>query len=219
MKKLIGISSIATLGLGLSGLAIAADLPEPLDDPVIDSQFSIYLGAFAGAAFTDALACELEDPFCGFPSDGTNAVLGVLGGVNADFGNYLVGLEGDFGTYLDGDLSFTADFESGLSKIKWNGHLRGLVGTKFNGFELYVAGGLAVAEARLNEVDQSDSDVVYGWSAGIGIQGMVADNIYARLEYLHDDYSGGNFIPGERYSADWTDNIVRGALIFQLGGK
>ena len=207
MKKLIGLGSMAALSISaVNGFAIA--------DPALDPRFSFYLGAHGGVVDGDALA---QENCCNYPSDGTNGIMGLLGGVNVDMGSYFVGVEGDIGIYLDGELQFPGGNLTGIGELDWNGHLRGLVGTELGGVEIFAAGGLAIAEATFFEGSSRSTDVLYGWSAGIGVQGKVLSNASLRLEFIHDDYSNTDF--DSQYSGNWTDNTVRGALIFELGGN
>jgi outer membrane immunogenic protein len=138
-------------------------------------------------------------------------------------------------------------------KLEWFGTVRGRAGTTFTPTILgYVTGGLAYGEVRTsagvsgtNITGPQGTNVVIltsaatsfgdrstrvGWTAGAGIEGVVATNWTARVEYLFIDLGtvSGTAItpvtaPGGapvtvRYSSHITDNILRVGFNYRFGG-
>jgi outer membrane immunogenic protein len=176
---------------------------------------------------------------------------GVVGGGQAGYNwqtqNWVLGLEADIqGTGEKGSRAFTfttppiagiaiipgVTIPFALSqKIDWFGTVRGRAGVLVSPkVLLYVTGGLAYGEVDSNEaigalagLTQSSTNV--GWTVGAGIEGVVAGNWTAKLEYLYVDLgrvSGSFAVPGftitSNYSSHVTDNVLRVGLNYKFGG-
>jgi outer membrane immunogenic protein len=173
---------------------------------------------------------------------------GVVGGgqigYNWQMQSWVWGLEADIqGTGEKGSRAFTfpgipGNFAPGLpaipfalsQKIDWFGTVRGRAGVLVSPkVLLYVTGGLAYGEVDSNETiglaGFSSSNTNVGWTVGAGIEGVVAGNWTAKLEYLYIDLGtvSGSFTPvagviTSNYSSHVTDNVLRVGLNYKFGG-
>jgi outer membrane immunogenic protein len=122
-------------------------------------------------------------------------------------------------------------------KLEWFGTVRGRVGVLATPKVLfYATGGLAYGEVRTAETIGaaafafSNSTTRAGYTVGAGVEGVIAGNWTAKLEYLYVDLGRvtGSFvttIPAlgggvltSNYSSRITDNIVRVGLNYKFGG-
>src|SRR5579872_2363698 len=123
-------------------------------------------------------------------------------------------------------------------KIDWFGTVRGRLGILVTPqVLLYATGGLAYGEVDSSAVIgaagtafSTVSNTHVGWTVGAGIEGMIAPNWTARLEYLYIDLGtangsfattigalgGGSVI--EKFSSHVTDNILRVGINYKFGG-
>ena len=125
--------------------------------------------------------------------------------------------------------------ESLNQKIDWFGTVRGRVGVlAAPRVLLYATGGLAYGEVKSNEtiglvapqaLSQSNTNV--GWTVGVGVEGVIAGNWTAKLEYLYVDLGtvSGSFATTigttnlvSNFSSRVTDNILRAGINYKFGG-
>lgn len=150
---------------------------------------------------------------------------GILAGYDMISNNIMYGVEGDFGL-VDGKKGNdeNADYNDYTAfDLKWNAHLRARVGTDVGGAKLFVAGGLALAKLKTDDVDSgwsSFTKTYSGWTLGAGVEGRVSNRVSLRGEYLHDEFgrkSGEQSCCGGASSYDISvkpdSDIVRLAVI------
>jgi outer membrane immunogenic protein len=177
---------------------------------------------------------------------GTDAVCpGASGTLN---GLCSVGHHGD--TFTHRGLPVTSNL---TEKLEWFGTVRGRVGTTITPRVLvYATGGLAYGQVDATDTvtgtniigpggmnsetrtavtaNFSNSSTRVGWTAGAGIEGALAGNWTAKLEYLYLDLGtvsgafatpliapGGAFV-SSGYSSHFTDNILRVGVNYKFGG-
>jgi outer membrane immunogenic protein len=174
---------------------------------------------------------------------------GVVGGgqigYNWQMQSWVWGLEADIqGTDEKGSRAFILPAVPGIlalglpavpfaltQKIDWFGTVRGRAGVLVSPkVLLYVTGGLAYGEVDSSETigvfpGLSTNNTNVGWTVGAGIEGVIAGNWTAKLEYLYLDLGrvSGSFTPvvggdTSSYSSRITDNIVRVGLNYKFGG-
>lgn len=185
---------------------------------------------------------------------------GVIGGGQVGYNwrvqNWLVGLEADIqGSSEKGssDLICVGCANDGTNitsiltqKLTWFGTVRGRVGVFVTpSVLLYGTGGLAYGELKTggsitgNNVNGVPVTVAFpgasstrvGWTAGVGVEGKIAQNRTAKLEYLYMDLGSASAGPigttilvpvrvnaGVSYSSGLTDNILRVGVNYQFGG-
>ena len=191
---------------GATGLASAAELNDPQPAPapteVYDAQdqnwSGIYLGVLLGYTFGDADAA-------GGPSvdiDGMDG--GVYAGYNYQF---VLGVEGD------ALISGVEGSNGGVNVDQnWSGSLRARAGYSLESFLLYGTGGLALAGFEASSAGNNDSNTHLGWTLGAGVEGMITDNVTARVEYRYTDYEDKNYSLGAPTNIDPVTNSVRAGV-------
>jgi outer membrane immunogenic protein len=189
-----------------------------------------------------------------------NDVNGVIGGGQIGYNwqaqNWLFGLEADIqGSDEKGSTSFLCvacgnggdDITSILTqKLNWFGTARGRVGVLVTPTVLlYGTGGLAFGEVSTGGSISGATNLAplatiafpgtsstrAGWTAGAGVEGRIAGNWSAKLEYLYMDLGTVSSGPiattivvpvrtnaGASYSSHFTDNILRVGLNYRFGG-
>jgi outer membrane immunogenic protein len=189
-----------------------------------------------------------------------NDVNGVIGGGQAGYNwqsqNWLFGLEGDIqGSGEKGSTAFTCvacanggtNITSLLTQeLNWFGTVRGRVGVLATPNMLfYATGGLAYGEVDTggsitgNNVNGVPITVAFpgtsstraGWTAGAGVEGRIAGNWTAKLEYLYMDLGTVSAGPiattilvpvrtnaGASYSSHFTDDILRVGVNYHFSG-
>jgi outer membrane immunogenic protein len=200
-----------TISAGLlAAPALAADIGEvePLPTPQyteaapVNDWTGFYLGALGGFGWGTADTNAAGD----VEADGFD--IGAYGGANWQWGNFVVGGEADILYPFRDGSSGGVEVEQGL-----NGSLRGRAGIALDRFLAYGTGGLAATSLEVSAGGASDDDVLWGWTAGAGVEGMVTDNITARIEYRYSDYGEETFATGAGpVDTDFSDHAIRGGL-------
>lgn len=131
--------------------------------------------------------------------------IGAYGGYNMQSDNLVYGVEGDIGY---SGLSSTSGGVT--SKQGVNGSLRARLGVDMNPFLLYGTGGVAATSLKASNAAGSDTKGLVGWTAGVGAEAKVTDNITARLEYRYSDYGSSNFnLGGTNVSSGYDEHAVK----------
>lgn len=206
---------LGTLSAGLiAAPALAADLGEvePLPTPQYtqaapaNDWTGFYLGVLGGYAWGTADTNTVGD----VSADGFD--IGGYAGANYQWGQFVVGAETDILYPFRDGSSGGLNVEQGL-----NGSMRARAGIALDRFLVYGTGGLAATDLELSNAGGSDSDVLWGWTAGAGVEGMVTDNLTARIEYRYTDYGDETFTPGGvPTSSDFSDHAIRGGVGFKF---
>ncbi len=144
-----------------------------------------YVGANLGAAFFDG-----ED------SDDTVAVGGLHAGYNWEKpGGFVLGVEGD--------VNFADD-------IEYLASVRGRVGLARGATLFYATGGVAFLGV---DDELSDDDTLMGWTAGLGVEHKLRENVSLGLETLYYNFEEETDVEEADF---WT---VRARLTYHLGGS
>jgi len=113
---------------------------------------------------------------------------GIYGGYNMQDGQIVYGGEGDLNySGIDAQTPIR-EAEQGL-----NGSVRARVGVDLNPVLLYGTAGIAASNAEMKDATSSDDKTMVGWTAGVGAETFVTNNITARVEYRYSDYGKKNF--------------------------
>jgi outer membrane immunogenic protein len=162
--------------------AYAGDLPRYNNNPQvyrnIFSWTGFYAGAHGGWGWGEATGGDIN-----------GYAIGAQLGYNYQFTSGLVlGAETDLTfTGIDGAAAggiFTADYI---------GTLRGRLGYAFDRILIYGTAGFAYAGGDLQIGALSNDQTHYGYAIGFGIEGMITNNLSARLEYIYTDFGSRTY--------------------------
>ena len=184
-----------------------------------------YVGAHLGPMWGSADYSERHEPVYARDADIDGFNGGLLAGYNLQTGDLVYGIEVDLGF---ADVSAKADrgaLHNNYSafKLDFNSHARLRFGLASDRMLFYVAGGLAMANLTVNDVDPGwgeDESSHVGWTLGAGVERVVMDQLSLRLEYLYDNYGsedyrlhGDGVYDGE---VDLSAHTVRAAISYRF---
>jgi outer membrane immunogenic protein len=180
------------LGLfALGGTAYAADVvqeeppaPAPVAELPVASWAGPYVGLSAGYGFGGHANVD------GGPNIKTKGFVGgVFGGYQWQQENFVYGAEADLGYNGVKGSSAGVEAKGGLE-----GSLRARLGYAITPeILLYGTGGLAAKNQKIDNGITSDSKAMVGWTAGVGTDIKITDNVFGRVEYRYTDYGSKNF--------------------------
>ena len=214
----------ACLGmLGLAATANAADLPRRYD-PVpqqrvfvpVNNWTGFYIGINGGGAWGDSK----WDSVGSF--DVSGGMIGGTVGYNWQMTQWVFGLEGDVDwTNISG--SSTAACVAGCkTSNSWLATVRGRIGYSFDRFLPYITGGLALGNMKASQPGfTGGEDTNAGWTAGGGLEFIIAGNWTAKAEYLYVDLGKFNcgLACGNGANPDnvsFSTHLVRGGVNFRF---
>ena len=201
-----GIAMVLFLSGGI--MANAADIageepPEPAAPPVQLEPVNTWSGPFVGATLgygfgkTDAAVGEID----------TDGMLGGgFVGYNFRYDNFVYGLEGDVGyNAMDGATAGTGS-EAGVE-----GSLRARMGLAVTeNILLYGTVGGAAGKLGISDAAGSDSNTMFGWTAGAGVDASLTENVFGRVEYRYTDYGSETFNTGSgAQNVDASSNRIQ----------
>jgi outer membrane immunogenic protein len=220
-----------------SALAADLDIPPPEMRSASFDWSGPYIGVFGAAIGTDGtfdgtcttgvLACAPPDiaVYTDYEHSGIGYAGGILGGWNYQMDSFVFGIEGDwaFGGEVASNDEPTVDTDISFNNI---GTLRARAGLSFDNTLVYFTGGLAAVDMEygaMMSTAQSDSDWVYGWTAGGGLEHAFSNNFSGRIEYLYvslpdTDFtltSGGNTLDATQSFNDI--HMVRAGVTYNFG--
>jgi outer membrane immunogenic protein len=196
-----------------------------------------YVGIYAG--YVDGKDDGGWSPGNGLPSSWTvkttpkGGVYGLMAGDNWIAHNKLLyGIEADFeGRSADDSTleklsgSPVPDFPF-KTELKYAASLRAKLGYSFNEKRtaIYVTGGYAGAKIKRyhepNPDFRSDSNWQNGWTAGLGAEHLLRDNLSLKIEYRFADYGKETFpsIDGgaTHYELDYKENTLRLGVAYRF---
>ena len=213
MKTTIELARPIVAAIGLFALgaipAYAADvvmeeppLPAaPMEQPPLNTWSGPYAGVTVGHTWGTTDVDDLE-----IDTDGFNA--GGFVGYNYQFGNVVAGAEADLGySWADGENAGVSS-ESGVE-----GSLRARLGYVITpDILLYATAGGAAKKLEVSGGGVSDDNTMLGYTAGVGTDVMVTDQVFGRVEYRYTDFGNEDFSGAE---VDDKDHRV----LFGLGVK
>jgi outer membrane immunogenic protein len=220
MKRLL-FASTAVLGLaGLLGSAQAADLPRQMATkaPPYVAPYYNWTGFYLGINGGGGWGSSSWDSTGSF--DVSGGLIGGTIGYNWQFGTWVLGLEGDIDwANIKGSTAALGCVTGNCSSENtWLGTARGRVGYAFDRWMPYVTGGAAFGDVKANQPGATGmTDTQVGWTAGAGVEFAVANNVTAKVEYLH--YDLGSFTCGLNCgngfvndTVSFNANVVRGGV-------
>ena len=198
--KFVAIAAAATAVALFTGSAFAADLyvppaAAPAAAPVTSSWDGPYIGASVGYGWQ-----SLAD---GGPTTGNGWSVGAQLGYYAHLSDQIVGgVEGniDWVNYAGGT---TPSYS-----VNWDGSLRARLGVDMGQWLPYVEAGVAFANVT-DSTATTSPEVRTGWTAGAGVEVMLADHLSGNIEYRYTDYGAGT-------GSGFTDNSIRVGLNYHF---
>ncbi|MGB3536839.1 MAG: outer membrane protein [Mesorhizobium sp.] len=186
----------AALGLiAFAGVpAFAADVVQeepPAPAPIAELPVASWAGPYAGINLGYGFGghTKLRDVGTNIKTDGF--VGGAFVGYNWQSDNFVYGVEGDIG--YDGSKGSSDDF---TSKSGLDGSLRARLGYAVTP-EILLYGTAGGAAHKLKVTDDltgdSQSKGMFGWTAGVGTDIKLTDNVFGRVEYRYTDYGSKTF--------------------------
>ena len=222
-------AAAVVLAFILSNPADAADLgfPAKAVPPLpIFSWTGLYVGADVGYAWGHDSTTEYftaTNTLTGLKWDYApkGAVGGLYAGGNYQIGAMVLGLETDIEMAgIKGGFNDPALGGAGNTKIGWQGSLRGRLGFAAEKAMFYGTGGLAYADISHTYDNlvvgntETTSAVRTGWTAGVGAEVAVTQNLLVRAEYRYADFGHYRYnsvvtFPGLTGQQEPTFNTVR----------
>ena len=186
----------------------------------------VYIGLVGGAAVnasrgTDPTGARLGE----IGNNDSGYSVGGLAGYNWQFApSFLASVEGDF-SWLGIDRAFTS-FDISVNQVKtsWLATLRGRLAYSTGPALLYVTGGGAWLNVRDDwttfppTITASSRKTLSGYTAGGGIETVLAGNWTSRTEYLYVDVGTGDTLVsnGQTIQVDHKFHLFRSAPIYRF---
>ena len=206
MRTLIATLIASTVSMVAFQAAHAADaIDEVPQAPAAEYSEPVATGNWAGA-YAGGTASWQRGEFDQQGNAKANGLGGgIYGGYNMQNGQLVYGGEADV------NYSGIDSRDAGLkAKQGVNGSLRGRVGIDLNPVLLYGTAGVAAANAEMSNAAGKDDRNLLGWTAGVGAEAFVTNNITARVEYRYSDYSKKDFnVGGTAVRSGLEDHSVR----------
>lgn len=207
----------------LSSTSLAADLPVPVEEQVVEDIWPGFFVGIAGGFSFNQLNTDFDDGLFEDEIDADDFIVGVYYGRNWQWDNWVFGLDSSWNFInLDEDdvladtgaLSPELDVEAnllGLSRLK--------VGWAFENTLLYVAGGVATTVFDVEDVGigDDDDDWTFGWTVGAGVEYMFLDNWSARIEYSFFNIESDDIeIADNPIDVELQGHIIRGGIAYHF---
>lgn len=200
------IGLIALMGMSAANAADVIDetpvAPEAMETAPIASWMGPYVGVQGGYGF----AGRAKDTTFGNSMNTDGFVGGGFAGYNYDTGTGIVaGIEGDLGYSGVKGSNAGTEVKSGL-----DGSIRARLGyTVTPTILLYGTAGGAGRNVSVTEGGVKDSNTALGWTAGVGADVKITQNIFGRAEYRYSDYGSDVYnTGGGARSVDSSDNKI-----------
>jgi outer membrane immunogenic protein len=181
------------LGLfALGGTAYAADVVSeepPAPAPVAELPVASWAGPYAGINLGYGFGGKTKEKDFGVSTDTKGFVGSVFGGYQWQQENFVYGGEAELGyNGVKGD-------DNGIhSKGGIEGSLRARLGYAVTPeILLYGTGGGALKNQKVSVPGDSDSNTMLGWTAGVGTDIKITDNVFGRVEYRYTDFGSKSF--------------------------
>ncbi len=186
MSRIV-LGAVALIAAGWTLAAQAADLPYRSPAPyTVNQPLNAYswAGPYLGANLGYDWGSVDHNPTkpSGFQG-------GVQAGYNWQSGPWVFGVEGDIQANAADDTFAPWKFSN-----PWFGTARGRVGYALNNILFYGTGGLAFGELRGETFGLSESHTTAGWTAGVGTEFGLTQNLSAKVEYLYVDLADSHFV-------------------------
>jgi outer membrane immunogenic protein len=186
--------------------AFAADVvmeEPPAPAPIAELPVASWAGPYAGLNLGYGFSGRTEEPGNTIDTDGF--IGSGFAGYNWQTDNFVFGGEAELG--YNGVKGSNAGTES---KSGLEGSLRARLGYAVTPeILLYGTAGGAGQSLKVTEGGVSDKNTMLGWTAGVGTDIKLTDNVFGRVEYRYTDYGSDDFTTGSgTRSIDSKDNRI-----------
>jgi outer membrane immunogenic protein len=230
---------VAVASMIAASCAWAADLPVPAGPPAYYPVATVYdwSGAYIGinGGYAFGQSQWGSDPFnpSGLSSTGNfnvnGGLVGATAGVNGQFGAWVVSVEGDFdwqGLSGTSSIAFctsifttnTATAGTGLgcrTASNWIGTLRARAGYAWDRVLVYGTAGGAGANVQTSLTGLPvQTNAVFGWTVGGGLEWAFAENWTFKAEYLFVGLN--NSVCNHGYSCGYDNPALNSSMAVQL---
>jgi outer membrane immunogenic protein len=222
MKRSLA-AALGFLAFAAAMPASAADLPRstPYKAPAYVAQYNwtgFYLGINGGGTWGDSDWNGLA--VSNSPSGG---LIGLTAGYNWQGAGspWVFGLEGDIDwSNIRGSTTAAPCTTSCETRNSWLSTARGRIGYAFDRFMPYVTGGAAFGDIKAAPAGLAGTkDTNVGWTVGVGIEGVIAGNWTAKVEYLYTDLGDTTCAAancGTATNVDLQLNVLRAGLNYRF---
>jgi outer membrane immunogenic protein len=197
----IGLFAFAGAVPAYAADAIATEEP-PAPAPIAELPVASWAGPYAGINLGYGFSSHSDATDLG-NDIGTKGFIGsAFGGYNWQSDNFVYGAEGEIG--YNGVKGSNAGVSS---KGGVEGSLRARLGYSVSpDILLYGTAGGAAKSVKIDDGATSDRNAMFGWTAGVGTDIKLTDNVFGRVEYRYTDYGHEDFDNVGRVKA--TDNRI-----------
>jgi outer membrane immunogenic protein len=184
----IGLFAFAGAMPAYAADAITMEEP-PAPAPIAELPVASWAGPYAGLSLGYGFSGHTKTPGTDVDTDGF--VGGAFGGYNWQADNFVYGAEADINyNGVKGD-------DNGIeSKGGIEGSLRARLGYSVSpDILLYGTAGGAAKSLKVedNVTGASDRNAMLGWTAGVGTDIKLTDNVFGRVEYRYTDFGHEDF--------------------------
>ena len=181
-----GVFAIIGASSALAADVISEEPPAPAA-PLEIAPVNTWSGPYAGISIGYGFAGSAES-LAGDP-DRDGMIYGAFAGWNMQNGAFVYGAEADINySTVDGAVVGAAG-RSGL-----DGSLRARLGYAITDqILLYGTGGVAAQELKYYTPGVTDENTMIGWTAGAGVDALLTENIFGRVEYRYTDFGKDTF--------------------------
>ncbi|PSJ61219.1 outer membrane protein [Pseudaminobacter soli (ex Li et al. 2025)] len=160
----------------------------PMEQPPLNT----WSGAYAGVSLGYGFSGRVKEKDINNTINTSGFVGSGFAGYNFQMDNFVAGVEGDVGYGgLKGDNA-GVEAKGGI-----NGSLRARLGYAVSPDIMpYVTAGGAAQSVKLTDAAGSDKRTMTGWTAGVGTDVKLTDQVFGRVEYRYTDYGSKNFDTG-----------------------
>lgn len=226
--------------LSFVSVVSAADIavPAPIEPVSVAPDWTgFHIGVHGGGAWGD-YETELTSPLLpgftlGLDENAGGFVVGGQAGFNKQFDQFVLGVEADIAyAAIEGDTSLSLTIPGpttlGVSaefSTEYLATFRGRVGYAFDNILVYATGGAAVTEVEVEfsalGASISDSDTLWGWTIGGGVEVAINEGWSVKAEYLYIDFDSENFFEDDLggfadYEVDLDAHIVKAGVNYRF---
>jgi len=205
----------------MSTSAMAADLIIEQPEAVIPVSAFDWSGFYVGGSVGYGWGDVTVDPLDTAEGDSSAAgwLIGAQLGANAQFDSFVLGVEGDISwSNINNDSAVDSGPWFGEVDVGWLASLRGRAGIAYDKVLFYATAGVAGAgvEYTDNQNGLTGSGTHLGWTAGVGVEAALTDNVSVKLEYAYYDFGVVTYDTNVPDDVSFNLNTVRAGVNFHF---